>query len=560
MVAGWRTADDGSYQLTVPAGTYQVSFDDCATGSEYASQWWDHVADRSSASAVPVSCGEQVTGVSAALATQAPGLPGPVTARPGVRQVSLSWTPPDNQGAPVTGYDIYRLSDPTLPRSLIASNAPGTSYIDSGLADNTTYSYFVAAVNSARAGDSQSASARTFQAPLPPQSVTTDVINSSTITLSWPASFDGGDSPVTGYNVYRSTDPNSRGSAIMMNDQQTWLSDSGLQEGLRYYYVVTAVNAVGESPPSAQVSDVPYPSPTVAVTATPPGATTSHSATFAFTGADPGNRPLSFECGLDRQALAACTSPVTYTSVLEGHHIFHVTVSDSDGQANAKDAAWIVDDTAPTGIAVEGMPPIQRSGLHRVAVDAQDSGSGVASYDLRYRSAQWNGQFGGYTHPARWQHDAFNAVQFAGARGHTYCFSARARDRAGNVSSWSAERCTAILLDDRTLSASPGWTRGLSTYDYAGTFTRTTRSGARLTLPGATLDRLALLVVQCPSCGTIAVYLNGHHWGEINTRSTTTHHQYVSFGHFPLRKATVTLVVTSRGENVIIDGLGVSRA
>src|SRR4051812_19171812 len=219
MVAGWRTADDGSYQLTLPAGTYQVSFDDCGTGSEYASQWWDHVADRSSASAVPVSSGEQVTGISAVLATQAPGLPGPVTAQPGVRQVSLSWTPPDNQGAtPVTGYDIYRLSDPTMPRSLIVSNSPGTSYIDSGLADDTTYTYFVAAVNSARAGDPRSASARTFQAPLPPQSVTTDVINNSTISLGWPASFDGGDSPVTGYNVYRSTDPSSRGPAITVSD------------------------------------------------------------------------------------------------------------------------------------------------------------------------------------------------------------------------------------------------------------------------------------------------------------------------------------------------------
>ena len=106
---------------------------------------------------------------------------------------------------------------------------------------------------------------------------------------------------------------------------------------------------------------------------------------------------------------------------------------------------------------------------------------------------------GAVSYPARFQHNAFYAVQFTGARGRTYCFSARARDRAGNVSSWSAERCTAILLYDRTLSAAPGWTRGLSTHDYAGTFTRTTLRGARLTLPGAILDRLGVLVVRCPA-------------------------------------------------------------
>jgi len=43
------------------------------------------------------------------------------------------------------------------------------------------------------------------------------------------------------------------------------------------------------------------------------------------------------------------------------------------------------------------------------------------------------------------------------AGGSQYCFSVRARDRAGNVGPWGAERCTSMALDDRSLSASSGW-------------------------------------------------------------------------------------------------------
>jgi fibronectin type 3 domain-containing protein len=73
-------------------------------------------------------------------------------------------------------------------------------------------------------------------------------------TLTWSASA----SAVVGYNVYRSTVSGS--SFTMLNSSpvnaQTY-TDTTVQSGLTYYYVVTAVNSSGvESSYSNQVSAV----------------------------------------------------------------------------------------------------------------------------------------------------------------------------------------------------------------------------------------------------------------------------------------------------------------
>ena len=74
--------------------------------------------------------------------------------------------------------------------------------------------------------------------------------------LSWTApSFDGG-SPVSGYKVYRDTSPNPT-TAVATLGVQTTYADSGLQNGLTYYYKVSALNANGESPLSGQSSATP---------------------------------------------------------------------------------------------------------------------------------------------------------------------------------------------------------------------------------------------------------------------------------------------------------------
>ena len=65
--------------------------------------------------------------------------------------------------------------------------------------------------------------------------------------------------------------------------------------------------------------------------------------------------------------------------------------------------------------------------------------SGIESYGIRRRSAKAGGKFGSYSTDA---HNTPATSRKADLKaGHTTCFSVRARDRAGHVSAWSAERC-----------------------------------------------------------------------------------------------------------------------
>jgi hypothetical protein len=193
---------------------------------------------------------------------------------------------------------------------------------------------------------------------------------------------------------------------------------------------------------------------------------------------------------------------------------------------------------------------------------ATDGGSGVGSYDVRYRSAKWNGGFGAYTAPAAWQHTSLKQQTLTGAAGNEYCFSVRARDVIGNVSDWSGERCVVVPLDDRALGAgSKAWSRKSSPAAYLGTTTVTSTKDAKLTLSGAKVRQIALVVGTCSSCGKIAVYLNGTLWRTIDTHSGSTKSKVVLVvPPFALKSATIVLKdVSASSKHLVIDGIGVSR-
>src|SRR5262249_33837649 len=71
------------------------------------------------------------------------------------------------------------------------------------------------------------------------------------VALSWTAS-----SGATSYNVKRST-VNGSGYGILTNVGTTSYTNTGVTNGVTYYYVVSAVNSAGESGNSAQASATP---------------------------------------------------------------------------------------------------------------------------------------------------------------------------------------------------------------------------------------------------------------------------------------------------------------
>ena len=86
------------------------------------------------------------------------------------------------------------------------------------------------------------------------------------------------------------------------------------------------------------------PSPTI--TSSPPNASASANASFGFSDGASG---ISFQCALDASAFAACSSPATYTGLVDGAHTFQVEAVDTAGNASGPaSATWTVDTTAPT--------------------------------------------------------------------------------------------------------------------------------------------------------------------------------------------------------------------
>lgn len=192
---------------------------------------------------------------------------------------------------------------------------------------------------------------------------------------------------------------------------------------------------------------------------------------------------------------------------------------------------------------------------------ADSGGSGLASVDLRAIRAPYDGPFGSWQAPASTQRLLSRSLDVAAPdQGWTQCFSTRSRDAAGNVSPWTASRCTAVPLDDRRLLASSGWTKATTSGWYAGTSTVTTRLGATLRRSGLQTRRLHLLALRCPTCGRVGVYVGTTLLTTVDLSATSTLRATIALPTFSLRTTSVTLKVLTSGRTVRIDGLVTSRA
>ena len=184
----------------------------------------------------------------------------------------------------------------------------------------------------------------------------------------------------------------------------------------------------------------------------------------------------------------------------------------------------------------------------------------ISSFDLRWQTATSKTGFTAWvTHTAGWPGTAITSPILTA--GTTYCFAVRAHNQAGLTGAWSTSRCVTRFLDDRSLTASTGWSRpAADARYYASTYTTGTRAGTTLTLTGAQMHRITLLATRCASCGTVGVYVGTALIGKVNLAATATQRQ-VAFALPALtyRTGTVKVKVLSSARTVQIDGIAISR-
>ena len=217
------------------------------------------------------------------------------------------------------------------------------------------------------------------------------------------------------------------------------------------------------------------------------------------------------------------------------------------------------DTTAPSA-TLSPLSSVTKTASPVIAYSGSDAGSGLKSFDVRYVQAAYSGAFGGWNYPSSWQGVTARSVSSPIPAGYAQCFSVRARDSAGNVSGWSALKCTSRPLDDVSLT-SAGFTRSTSSSYFLGTYSYTARSGATLSKAGVVAKRFGVVAQTCPTCGSIAVYAGSTKLGTISLVSSTTKYQQLLM--LPVRSSvltgTVSVRVTSSSKPVRLDGLAVSR-
>jgi fibronectin type 3 domain-containing protein len=180
-------------------------------------------------------------------------------------QVSLAWTA--STGA--TSYHVKRGTTNGGPYAQISAPT-SANFTDTGVANGTTYYYVVSALNSAGESANSSQASATPVAPATPPAAPTGLqatAGNAQVSLTWTAS-----TGATSYHVKRSTTSGGPYTQIAAPTSAN-STDTGLTNGTTYYYVVSALNAAGESANSPQVSATP------AAPATPPAAPTGLQAT-----------------------------------------------------------------------------------------------------------------------------------------------------------------------------------------------------------------------------------------------------------------------------------------
>lgn len=186
--------------------------------------------------------------------TPPPVAPAGVTAVAGTSQATVSWSAVTG----ATSYNVYYSPTAGVTKANATNSLTGqsgTTCTVPSLLNGTPYYFVVTAVS---ANGESIASDEVSATPLARPSGIQVTAGDSQVTVSWTAA-----AGATSYNIYYSqaSGQETTASGVKLTNQTSPQVIPGLQNGTTYYFVVTAVNATGESVVSSEKSATPAATP-----------------------------------------------------------------------------------------------------------------------------------------------------------------------------------------------------------------------------------------------------------------------------------------------------------
>lgn len=200
---------------------------------------------------------------------------------PGNASVGLTWAPSSN----AVSYTVKRGIASGNYVDVLSTTTMVTSFLDSSVTNGTTYYYMVTAVNSNGSTDANAEISSTPR-PLPGAfTITSATAGDTQVNLIWGSSANSSD-----YNVFRGTSSGVYSPTPIASGVNSPYLDTGLTNGVTYYYMVAALNLNNQSTnANAEVSATP----TAAPLAGP----------FSITSATPGNTQVNLTWGASTNAI-----------------------------------------------------------------------------------------------------------------------------------------------------------------------------------------------------------------------------------------------------------------
>jgi parallel beta-helix repeat protein len=170
-------------------------------------------------------------------------------------RIVLTWQPPfTDGGSPITNYEVYRAKTSGTEIHILETGNVLT-YTDSSVSPGVKYFYKISAKNNIGEGPLSNEISNTVHTkPSAPFNLKATV-NVTQIKLTWNAPNSTGDTPIRNYRIFWGTPSGNYTETITIGNLTTY-TFTDLTQGVRYYFVVSALNTMGEGPKSNEASTI----------------------------------------------------------------------------------------------------------------------------------------------------------------------------------------------------------------------------------------------------------------------------------------------------------------